>query len=58
MLRHNLSSLHAGFQLWINLPKKHKMVKPRCVPAVYLMEHRVAGAFTPIEGWNILAYQW
>lgn len=22
-----------GFQLWINLPKAHKMVKPRCGPA-------------------------
>lgn len=41
MLRHTLESLHAGFQLWINLPKKQKMVKPRCVPTVYLMEHRV-----------------
>jgi redox-sensitive bicupin YhaK (pirin superfamily) len=20
-----------GFQLWINLPKQHKMVKPRCM---------------------------
>ena len=25
-----------GFQLWINLPKAHKMVKPRCDPTAML----------------------